>query len=190
MSRNRVIVAKIVSKQLTVAEAAAAYKISRAHLYRLLARYRDGGLDAVDPRPRTPRTNPRATPEPVPPLTEPRSPSPVKDYLDPSPFDANAPRPTSGSLDRDFSGLTDTAEQDVIPRRTVEALCKSLGKHSQPFGSARFTLAPPERLAPPEMKPLVKLRDLKAWNAYLVGIRVRPVYRDPASLAAMVQYQL
>lgn len=37
------------------------YKISRMHLYRLLARYRDGGLDAVEPRRRTPKSNPRAT---------------------------------------------------------------------------------------------------------------------------------
>lgn len=69
-----------------------------------------------------------------------------------------------------------------IPRRTVEALCKSLGKHSLPLGCARFTLAPPERLSPPGMKPLVKLRELKAWNAYLVGVKVRPIYRDATSL--------
>lgn len=69
-----------------------------------------------------------------------------------------------------------------IPRRTVEALCKSLGQHSLPLGSARFTLAPPERLAPLAMKPLVKIRDLKAWNAYFVGVKVRPIYRDATSL--------
>ena len=43
-----------------------------------------------------------------------------------------------------------------IPRQTVEALSKSLGKHSLPLGSARVALAPPERLAPPGMKPLAK----------------------------------
>ena len=59
MSKNRVVVLKIVAKQLTVAEAAEQYGLSRRHLHRLLARYREDGLEAVDPqsrRPKTPRT--------------------------------------------------------------------------------------------------------------------------------------
>jgi transposase InsO family protein len=61
MSKHRVVVLKIVAKQLTVAEAAVEYGISRMHLYRLLARYRTGGLDALEPRSRRPASNPAAT---------------------------------------------------------------------------------------------------------------------------------
>src|SRR6185312_9131790 len=49
-------------KQLTVAEAAVQYGISRRQLHRLLARYRLDGLDALEPRSRRPRSNPSATP--------------------------------------------------------------------------------------------------------------------------------
>jgi len=65
MSRSRVAVLQIVSKQLSVTAAVAEYGISRRHLHRLLARYRDGGLDALEPRSRRPKTNPAATSEPV-----------------------------------------------------------------------------------------------------------------------------
>lgn len=62
MSRARVAVLQIVSKQLTVTRAAAEYGISRRHLQRLLARYRQGGLEALQPRSRRPKTTPIATP--------------------------------------------------------------------------------------------------------------------------------
>ncbi|HSS59864.1 MAG TPA: IS481 family transposase [Candidatus Limnocylindrales bacterium] len=65
MSRARVAVLQIVSKQLTVTAAAAEYGISRRHLHRLLARYREGGLDALEPRSRRPKTTPIATSETV-----------------------------------------------------------------------------------------------------------------------------
>jgi transposase InsO family protein len=65
MSQARVAVLQIVSKQLSVTEAAASYGFSRRHLHRLLARYRDGGLDALEPRSRRPKSNPAATPERV-----------------------------------------------------------------------------------------------------------------------------
>ena len=65
MSRARVAVLQIVSKQLTVTAAAAEYGISRRHLHRLLARYQEGGLDALEPRSRRPKTTPIATPETV-----------------------------------------------------------------------------------------------------------------------------
>jgi transposase InsO family protein len=55
------VILKIVAKQLTVTEAAAEYGMSRQHLHKLLARYREGGLDAVEPRSRRPRSNPAAT---------------------------------------------------------------------------------------------------------------------------------
>ena len=65
MSKHRVVVLKVIAKQLTVAEAAEQYGLSRRHLHRLLARYRAGGLEAVDPRSRRPNSNPRATPPEV-----------------------------------------------------------------------------------------------------------------------------
>lgn len=63
MSKHRVAVLKVVAQQLSVTAAAAEYGISRGHLHRLLRRYRDGGLEAIEPRSRRPRTNPRRTPD-------------------------------------------------------------------------------------------------------------------------------
>jgi transposase InsO family protein len=65
MSLARVAVLHVVSKQLTVTAAAAEYGISRRHLHRLLARYRQDGLDALEPRSRRPKTTPIATPEDI-----------------------------------------------------------------------------------------------------------------------------
>lgn len=65
MSRARVAVLQVVSEQLSVTAAAAEYGFSRRHLHRLLARYRDGGLKALEPRSRRPKTIPTATPEQV-----------------------------------------------------------------------------------------------------------------------------
>jgi transposase InsO family protein len=65
MSRARVAVLQIVSKQLSVTAAAAEYGISRRHLHRLLSRYREGGLDALEPRSRRPKTTPIATAQDV-----------------------------------------------------------------------------------------------------------------------------
>jgi transposase InsO family protein len=62
MSKHRVVVLKIIAKQLTVTEAAERYGLSRRHLHRLLSRYREGGLDAVEPRSRRPKSNGAATP--------------------------------------------------------------------------------------------------------------------------------
>jgi transposase InsO family protein len=61
MSRARVAVLQVVSDQLSVTAAAAEYGFSRRHLHRLLARYREGGLEALEPRSRAPRTNPSQT---------------------------------------------------------------------------------------------------------------------------------
>ena len=65
MSRARVAVLQVDSGQLSVTAAAAEYGFSRRHLHRLLARYREGGLDALEPRSRRPRTTPIATPQDV-----------------------------------------------------------------------------------------------------------------------------
>ena len=65
MSKARVAVLKVVAKELSVTAAAAQYGFSRRHLHRLLARYRHGGLEAVDPRSRRPLSNKASTPEPI-----------------------------------------------------------------------------------------------------------------------------
>ena len=65
MSKHRVAVLKVVSRQLSVTAAAAEYRMSRQHLQRLLKRYRDGGLEALEPRSRRPLTSPRRTPDEV-----------------------------------------------------------------------------------------------------------------------------
>ena len=65
MSQARVAVLKVVTKELTVTAAAARYGYCRQHLHRLLGRYHQGGLEAVDPRSRRPKTNPATTPKAV-----------------------------------------------------------------------------------------------------------------------------
>jgi transposase InsO family protein len=65
MSRARVAVLKVASGQLSVTESAAEQGFSRRHLHRLLALYRQGGLDALEPRSRRPRANPAQTSEEV-----------------------------------------------------------------------------------------------------------------------------
>src|ERR1700741_2118037 len=60
MSKARVAVLHVVSGQLSVTAAAKTYGFSRQHLHRLLKRYRQGGLEAVDARSRRPASNPRA----------------------------------------------------------------------------------------------------------------------------------
>lgn len=65
MSKARVVVLEVVSGRMSVTEAARVYGLSRQHLYRLLDRYRQGGLEAVDPRSRRPASNPRAVSDEV-----------------------------------------------------------------------------------------------------------------------------
>jgi transposase InsO family protein len=61
MSKHQVAVLKVVSAQLSVTAAAAQCGISRGHLHRLLRRYRESGLDAIEPRSRAPHSNPYRT---------------------------------------------------------------------------------------------------------------------------------
>ena len=63
MSKHRVAVLKVVSKQVSVTAAAVEYGISRQQLTRLVRRYRDGGLEALEPRSRRPLSNPGHTPD-------------------------------------------------------------------------------------------------------------------------------
>jgi transposase InsO family protein len=65
MSKHRVAVLKVVSTQHSVTAVAAEYGMSRQHLHRLLRRYRDGGLEALEPRSRRPCTNPGRTSDQV-----------------------------------------------------------------------------------------------------------------------------
>ena len=65
MSKHRVAVLKVVTNQSSVTAAAAEHGLSRGHLHRLLRRYRQGGLEALEPRSRQPHSNPRRTPEAV-----------------------------------------------------------------------------------------------------------------------------
>lgn len=60
MSKARVVVLEVVSGNLSVTAAARDYGMSRQHIYRLLKRFEQGGLEAVDPRPRRPASNSRA----------------------------------------------------------------------------------------------------------------------------------
>src|SRR5690625_917378 len=62
MSKHRVIVLSVINNQLTVTEASARFGLSRQRIYQLLSRYRQGGIEAVEPRSHRPKSNPRATP--------------------------------------------------------------------------------------------------------------------------------
>lgn len=61
MSKNRVIVLKIISGELTITEAAALYNVSRRHLHRLVARFRSEGINGTEPRSRAPLSHPQQT---------------------------------------------------------------------------------------------------------------------------------
>ncbi|SOX52816.1 transposase [Mycobacterium ahvazicum] len=65
MSKARVVVLEVSSGRLSVTAAAHTYGLSRQHIYRLLQRYHQGGLQAVDPRSRRPASNPRAVSDEV-----------------------------------------------------------------------------------------------------------------------------
>lgn len=62
MSKARLVITAVVVEKRTVAEVTATYGVSRSWLYELLARYRDEGEAAFEPRSRAPRTSPAATP--------------------------------------------------------------------------------------------------------------------------------
>ena len=63
MSKQRVVVLSIVHQGLSVTEASQTHGMSRAHIYRLLARYKQGGLEAIEPKPTTPKSSPHAISE-------------------------------------------------------------------------------------------------------------------------------
>ena len=62
MSKAKLVISAITVQGLTQAEAARTYGLSQAWVSRLMARYRDEGEAAFEPRSRRPKTSPNATP--------------------------------------------------------------------------------------------------------------------------------
>ena len=62
MSKARLVITAVVLEGRPVAEVAAEYGVSKSWLYELLARYREDGDAAFEPRSKRPLTSPRATP--------------------------------------------------------------------------------------------------------------------------------
>ncbi len=65
MAKARYLVEAHLLAGLSVAELAAAHGVHRSWIYKLLARYREGGYEALEPRSRVPRSSPNRTPEEV-----------------------------------------------------------------------------------------------------------------------------
>ncbi len=87
----------------------------------------------------------------------------------------------SASLEPRFAIL---APGTRIPRATIEALSKALGKDVLPFGGIRTELKPLAHVAPSGLKPLVAMRELRDWNCYLLGLVVcRPFEKGSAQEA-------
>jgi len=58
-SKSKVIVLTVLTGDLTIAEVAQRYEVSRRWVHILLARYRQGGLQALEPISKAPRSNSR-----------------------------------------------------------------------------------------------------------------------------------
>jgi len=63
MSKQKVIVLAVRDQGLTVTDAARRYGVSRRWVHELLRREAEGGIDAVEPRPKRPLSNPHRTTE-------------------------------------------------------------------------------------------------------------------------------
>lgn len=63
MSKARLVITAVVVEKRKVADVARDYAVHRSWIYRLLARYRDEGQAAFEPRSRRPHHSPTATPE-------------------------------------------------------------------------------------------------------------------------------
>ena len=62
MSKARLVITAVTVEKRPIAEVVATYGVSRSWLYELLARYRDEGEAALEPRSRAPKASPGATP--------------------------------------------------------------------------------------------------------------------------------
>jgi transposase InsO family protein len=63
MSRARLVITAVMAEKRLVSEVARSYGVARSWIYALLARYREEGEAAFEPRPRRPKTSPRAIPD-------------------------------------------------------------------------------------------------------------------------------
>ena len=63
MAKARYLVEAHLVEGRPVSELAAAHGVHRSWIYKLLARYREGGYEALEPRSRAPRSSPNRTPE-------------------------------------------------------------------------------------------------------------------------------
>lgn len=59
-SKSQVIILSVLHDGLTPTQAGLRFGMSRRQIHRLLVRYKEGGLDALEPRSRRPKSNPRA----------------------------------------------------------------------------------------------------------------------------------
>jgi uncharacterized protein (TIGR02421 family) len=89
-----------------------------------------------------------------------------------------SPEPINGHPDVVQPRFEIIAPASRIPRSTIEALSKSLGRDSLPFGGTHVVLASYQQLAPHGHKPLVRMSDLKSWNCFSLGIVALPVFRN------------
>jgi len=62
MSKARLVITAVTIENRPVAEVVTTYGVSRSWIYELLARYRDEGEAALEPKFRRPHTSPGATP--------------------------------------------------------------------------------------------------------------------------------
>lgn len=65
MAKARYLVEAHLVEGRSVSELAATHGVHRSWIYKLLARYREGGYEALEPRSRAPRSSPNKTPEEV-----------------------------------------------------------------------------------------------------------------------------
>jgi len=63
MSKARLVITAVVAERRKPSEVAAVYGVARSWIYELLARYRAEGEAAFGPRPKRPKTSPRAIPD-------------------------------------------------------------------------------------------------------------------------------
>ena len=66
MSKARLVITAVVVEGRTQAEVAATYGVSKGWVSKLVARYREEGEAAFEPRSKRPKTSPNATPPAVP----------------------------------------------------------------------------------------------------------------------------
>jgi transposase InsO family protein len=65
VAKARYLVEAHLSEGRSISELAAAHSVHRSWIYKLLARYREGGYEALEPRSRAPYSSPNRTPEEV-----------------------------------------------------------------------------------------------------------------------------